>query len=197
MSTFIAEVKLCSPFGWSSDLRWDELFELAASHGEWVAVHTESPWGGCLEHLRHARQRLDADGLRKPLLAKGIHADDDRLREALEVADFALVVDRVPKSLPGELVDRCIFEPQSMGVEPALRWFSEVGASPRVMLNRRSLSTGEERADLSLSMFRRLFPDVWLVQASFIRGPADVDSRADAFIVGQGLPGFVAQLNHP
>ena len=61
----IAEVKTASPFGWSSNRSWEELFDLANQYGDIISIHTDSRWGGSFDLLKQARQQTT-----KPILAK-------------------------------------------------------------------------------------------------------------------------------
>src|SRR5262245_45908430 len=69
---FVAEVKTGSPWGWRSPYSWEFLMEVADRVGDWVAIHTDPRWGGSWNLLRRARAKTG-----KPILAKGIHANDD------------------------------------------------------------------------------------------------------------------------
>lgn len=175
--TFIAEVKTESPFGFRSVLSWDELFEVAATHGDWVSVHTDPRWGGSFDLLSRARA---ATG--KPILAKGIHRTDDEVRRALDLgADFVLVVGRIPDADPS----RVLAEARD------LRDLRDLPEHVRAVWNSRDLSTGRMRG--SFEEARRIRPG-WLCQASGISSPGDVSPRADAFIVGENLVRFCSGL---
>src|SRR5580698_3732423 len=90
--TLIAEVKAQSPFGYKSSKNRDELFELACRAGDIISIHTDLRWGGSFELLADARTKTD-----KPILAKGIHADDVLVEQAIECgADYVLIVGRFP-----------------------------------------------------------------------------------------------------
>src|SRR5690606_24341210 len=73
----------------------------------------------------------------KPILAKGIHADDRDIEQALEAgADYVLVVGRLPKVH----LDKCWIEPNSL---------SELANLPldtRAVWNARDLSSGQAKS---------------------------------------------------
>lgn len=172
---FIAEVKTKSPYGWESDRSWDELFDLAAEHGDMISVHTDPRWGGSMNLVAKAR-RLTG----KPILAKGVHASDAEVREALEAgASKVLVVGRVPADYLGH----CLLEPLS------LEELSEYPESAQAVWNSRDLATGGLK-QTGFDQARALWPG-WLCQASNIRGPADIQKGADAILVGSALAEFI------
>lgn len=171
--TFIAEVKTQSPWGWRSSLSWDELLDVAHRMGDWVAVHTDPRWGGSFDLLRQARQIVRD----KPLMAKGIHANDCDIVSALEAgADYVLVVGRVPHVA----LDRCLLEPKSL---------AELCGLPRgakAVWNSRDLMTGG-RKPVPFEEARAAWAG-WLCQASNLERFKDVHFGADAYLVGQALP---------
>ena len=71
----IAEVKTHSPFGYTSEKSWDELFAVANEIRDILSIHTDPRWGGSFELLEKARSRTN-----KPILAKGIHDRARRLQ---------------------------------------------------------------------------------------------------------------------
>ncbi|MFA6095815.1 MAG: hypothetical protein WC767_03165, partial [Candidatus Paceibacterota bacterium] len=156
----IAEVKTMSPFGYKSGKSWDELFAIAERAGDWISIHTDPRWGGSMGLVRKARLLT-----KKPILAKGIHATDDELREAFAAgADYALVVGRVPQVF----LERVIIEPLTL---------AELSALPRdtkALWNSRDLSDGGLKAD-TIRAARQAFSG-WLCQASNIKSPEDVFS---------------------
>jgi indole-3-glycerol phosphate synthase len=170
---FIAEVKTRSPFGWCSPYSWATLFEIANEVGDWVAVHTEAPWGGSLDLLRTARRLTD-----KPLLAKGLHSSDIEVREAFEAgADHVLVVGRIPSVRPTD----CLIEPIS------IRDLHRIPVGFRAVWNSRDLRTGGRKSELFADARRW---SGWLCQASNIEDPRGIDPGADAVLVGTHLPAF-------
>jgi indole-3-glycerol phosphate synthase len=178
--TFIAEVKTSSPFGWSSDRSWRELFELANKYGDIISIHTDERWGGSFELLEQAR-RLTT----KPILAKGLHEDDTLVMRALEAgADWVLVVGRVP----AVNLARCMIEPRS------LQELGDIPKDAKAVWNSRDLDTGGLKSE-SFEQARNTWGG-WLCQASNIRTIEDVQPGADAILVGGHLPAFVrsAQL---
>src|SRR4051812_45555141 len=104
--TIIAEVKTGSPFGYRSEKSWDELFAIASEAGDIVSIHTDSRWGGSFELVKKARSLTT-----KPILAKGIHATDAEIEQAIEAgADYVLVVGRVPALY----IEKCLIEPLTL-----------------------------------------------------------------------------------
>jgi indole-3-glycerol phosphate synthase len=177
---FIAEVKTRSPFGFESKRSSGYLTELACQHGDIVAAHTDPRWGGSFDHLAGVAVLTHMWG--KLVLAKGVHAEDDDIKRALQCgADLVLVVGRRP---PPELWGACLIEPQGGMWEWPL-------PGDRIVVNRRNLATGKPD-NLDFESVRYGNPNTWLCQASFIRTRADVHRHADAFIVGEHLPEFVA-----
>ncbi len=167
----IAEVKPQSPFGFKSSSSWSQLFELAEEHGDWISIHTDPRWGGSFELIRKARALTD-----KPILAKGIHANDADIDKALEAgADYVLVVGRLPKSD----LKKCLIEPNSLAELVALP--TEVKA----VWNARNLTNGQPKTE-DFSQARAAWSG-WLCQASFITRPTDIEPGADAILVGEQL----------
>ncbi len=170
----IAEVKTESPFGFRSDLSWDELFEAALEIGDIISIHTDSRWGGSFDLIRKAKARTQ-----KPILAKGIHATDGEVRQAIDAgADLVLVVGRIP----GIHADRCLIEPLTM---------EELKALPpglKAVWNSRDLSDGGLKTE-SFAEARAAFGG-WLCQASNIQTVQDIEPGADAVLVGTHLIGF-------
>jgi indole-3-glycerol phosphate synthase len=172
--TFIAEVKTASPFGWRSEKSWGELFEIANQYGDWISVHTDPRWDGSFELVAKARKLTD-----KPILAKGIHADDADIRKALDAgADWLLVVGRAPEVHP----EQCLIEVITVAD------FQTLPAGTKAVWNSRDLATGGPKSETFADA--RAAWDGWLCQASNIRTPDDVASGADAILVGTHLPEF-------
>lgn len=172
---FIAEVKLKSPFGWKASQSWDELFEIANEHGDWLSIHTESRWSGSLSLLKEAREKT-----RKPILAKGIHETDESVNRAFDFgADYVLVVGRVPMVHQ----EKCLIEPSSF------EQIQDISPEAKLVWNQRDLKTGEEKPEPI--HFVRSQWNGWLCQASLIKGRHQVVKDIDAFIVGSHLAQFV------
>lgn len=174
--TLIAEVKTKSPFGFQSKKSWDELFELAERVGDMISIHTDPRWGGSFELIRKARAKT-----KKPILAKGIHATDDEVQQAIELgADFVLVVGRLPKVH----LEKCLIEPLTL---------AELKALPKtvkkVVWNSRDLKTGGLKTE-TFAQARAIWK-WWLCQASNIKTIQDIQTGADAVLVGENLETFV------
>jgi indole-3-glycerol phosphate synthase len=179
---FIAEVKTRSPFGYEAYRSSGYLTQLACRHGDAVAAHTDPRWGGSFEHL--AAVATLAHGCGKLVLAKGVHAEDDDIRRALQCgADLVLVVGRRP---PADLREVCLIEPQGSFWD-----WPQMG--DRIVVNRRNLATGKQDGH-DFNAIRHNWPYTWLCQASFIRTPGDVHRGAQAFIVGEHLERYCACL---
>jgi hypothetical protein len=132
----IAEAKLKSPWdGKLTDKPIEHLIETAIDSGDWVSIHTEEPWGGSLEHLKLARKMTS-----KPILAKGIHAQDKAIDEAFFAgADYVLCVGRVC-GIKNKV--RVIYEPRCLA---DIALFG--GYYDKIMWNRRDLTTGKAKKD--------------------------------------------------
>lgn len=182
--TLIAEVKTYNPFtGWRAKESWEERLEIAAEHGDWVAVHTDKRWGGSFDKLAKARERIGD----KPLLAKGIHENDDLVAKALAGgAHFVLVVDRIPAE---EYREQCLYEPATI-----LGLKNEAARDMKKVWNARNpLNNGEAKID-DFHQARLAMPEGWLCQASGLITIGDVDPSATAVLVGEHLPEFVESL---
>jgi indole-3-glycerol phosphate synthase len=167
----IAEVKTYSPFGWSSEKSWEELFSVANEAGDILSIHTDPRWHGSFELVKKAR-RLSG----KPILAKGIHPSDDDIRRALDAgADYVLVVGR----LPGVHLENCLIEPNT------LKELGRLSSDVKVVWNSRDLSTGGLKLE-TFAEARSQFGG-WLCQASNLTSISDIDSAADAILVGTHL----------
>ncbi|MGZ6004709.1 MAG: hypothetical protein ACXWLH_01010 [Candidatus Saccharimonadales bacterium] len=175
----ISEVKTYSPFGgWQSDKSWDELFELANAVGDIISIHTDPRWHGSFDLIRRARSLTS-----KPILAKGIHARNYLIDAALEAgADKVLVVGR----LPGVYLEHCLLEPSSLA---ELENFPK---NSQVVWNSRDLKTGGNKQE-TFEQARQLWPG-WLCQASNVVTMADVNSNADAVLVGTHLSDFALSI---
>jgi len=174
----IAEVKTHSPFGWSSDKSWEELFLVAEKVGDIISIHTDPQWKGSFDHIRTARKLTS-----KPILAKGIHVTDDLVERAVEAgADLVLVVGRLPRVH----IEKCLIEPLS------LEELKTIPPSMKVVWNSRDLNTGGLKAE-TFEEAREIFPG-WLCQASNIETIKDVKKGADAVLVGAHLEDFAHSL---
>ena len=177
MTMLIAEVKTQSPWGYSSELSWMELFKIAEKAGQMIAVHTDPRWGGSLDLVRKARGLTE-----KPILAKGVHRTDEELLAAFDAgADLALVVGRVP---PLRLLARCLVEPSS------ITQLKELPRFARAVWNMRDVRDGEARALESFGYARKGWGG-WLCQASYVRSIYDIQPGADAVLVGEHLVSYV------
>jgi len=124
----IAEVKTKSPFGYESAKTWEEQFKFANTHGDILSIHTDVRWGGSFELLSKARTLTD-----KPILAKGIHADDTQIERAVACgAEYVLVVGRIPKVH----LDKCLIEVNSLAE------LEKIPAGVKAVWNNRDLNTG-------------------------------------------------------
>jgi indole-3-glycerol phosphate synthase len=174
----ITEVKTHSPFGWKSDKSWEELFEVAERVGDIISIHTDPRWHGSFELLERAHAMT-----KKPILAKGIHASDDLIEKALEAgADWVLVVGRIP-TIHSE---KCLIEPLT------LEELKYVPANLKAVWNSRDLATGGMKNE-TFKEAREVFPG-WLCQASNIKTVGDIESGADAVLVGTRLGEFVDSI---
>jgi indole-3-glycerol phosphate synthase len=177
----IAEVKTHSPFGWESKKSWDELFSIAEKVGDVISIHSDSRWHGSFELISKARQLTN-----KPILAKGIHASDDDITKALNAgANFVLVVGRIPAIH----LAKCLIEPNT------LKELSLLPIGSRVVWNSRNLATGGLKSE-TFAEARKQF-DGWLCQASNIQTMSDIDSSADAILVGTYLEYLAKEKDFP
>lgn len=177
---FIAEVKTKSPFNYISERSFEELFALANRVGDMLSIHTDPRWGGSFYNLSRARQWTN-----KPLLAKGIHENDDEIRRALDCgADSVLVVGRMPHVF---LRDHCYVEPLDLA---QLAQFNE--EAPHMVWNSRDLCTGGQKTETFTQARQRY--NGQLVQASNISSVEDIDPTADGVIAGEHLPEFAQEL---
>lgn len=174
----IAEVKTHSPFGWQSKHSWQELFEVANQIGDIVSIHTDPRWHGSLELVQKTRKQTS-----KPILAKGIHSSDRDITAALNAgANLVLVVGRIPKVY----LQHCLIEPNT--IEELANLSPELNA----VWNSRDLSDGSKKSD-GFSVARNAFRG-WLCQASNIVHLNDMNSTADAVLIGTHLKSIAQQL---
>ncbi len=174
----IAEVKTRSPFGFKSRKSWGELFAVAHEIGDIISIHTDARWGGSFDAIKKARTVT-----KKPILAKGIHATDNEVDQAiLAGADYVLVVGRIP----GIHQEKCFIEPLTI---------TELKTLPehfKVVWNSRDLSDGNIKKE-TFEQARKIFGG-WLCQASNIRTIQDIKEDADAVLVGANLIEFAKSL---
>lgn len=170
----IAEVKTKSPFGFKSDKSWEELFKIANRVGDMISIHTDARWGGSFNLIKRTKKLTS-----KPILAKGIHSDDEDIGKALRNgADYVLVVGRIPKIMH----EKCLIEPLN------LKELSQMPEGSRVVWNSRELSTGKLKKE-TFEQARKIW-DGWLCQASNIKSIKDIKKGADAVLVGSHLKEF-------
>jgi len=174
----IAEVKTQSPFGYKSDHTWEELFEVANKVGDIISIHTDPRWGGSFDLITKAKALTQ-----KPILAKGIHATDADIQEAINRgADFVLVVGRVP----AVHTEKCFIEPLS------LEQLKTTPSTLKTVWNSRDLADGGLKAE-TFQQARTLFTG-WLCQASNIKTVNDIEAGANAVLVGSNLIEFSKSL---
>ena len=178
-ATIIAEVKTQSPFGFRSGQTWDKLFAIADSVGDILSIHTDPRWGGSFDLVRTAKAMTA-----KPILAKGIHATDKDIEQAIAAgADFVLVVGRIPDIHQ----DKLLIEPLT------LEELTSIPPTMKAVWNSRELSDGSMKKETFVQA-RAVFPG-WLCQASNIRTVEDIEPGADAVLVGTHLEGFMLSLS--
>jgi indole-3-glycerol phosphate synthase len=174
----IAEVKTESPFGFKSEKTWDELFSVARENGDIISIHTDPRWGGSLDLVKKAKTLTN-----KPILAKGIHATDEEVKQAIEAgADYVLVVGRIPAIY----TEKCLVEPLT------LKELETLPENFKVVWNSRDLSDGGVKKE-TFEAARKVFKG-WLCQASNLKTAEDVKEGADAVLVGTHLLEFSKSL---
>jgi indole-3-glycerol phosphate synthase len=174
----IAEIKTHSPFGWSSNKSWEELFAIANDFGDILSIHTDPRWHGSFELIKKAKQLTT-----KPILAKGIHAKDKDIEDAISAgADYVLVVGR----LPSAYLERCLIEPYT------IKELSLLPKEVRAVWNSRDLETGGLKTE-TFTQARKAFSG-WLCQASNIKSADDIKPAADAIFIGTHLESFAKQI---
>jgi len=188
-TTFVAEVKLKSPFGFESDHNWDELTALARLVGDIVSVHIDARWGGEMDNINKMKHILGETKFAQPILAKGLINNADDVHDCLQRgASYVLVTNP-------DLLDQ---------FEPGICWYELPYNKETIrqvkfkrehvyVYNARNIETGE-RAENNWDYVRSLHRGT-LVQASFIREVDDIKRNADIIIVGEHLPDLVAELN--
>jgi indole-3-glycerol phosphate synthase len=180
--SIVAEVKTESPFGYKSKLEWNELFNIANTIGDIIAIHTDKRWGGSFDLIRKAKNLTD-----KPILAKGFHPSDSDIDRSLQAgADYVLVVGRVPPRYRKVYRQKCWIEPLGL-------WqLSEIPADMKAVWNSRDLNTGKRKEETFEQA--RIDWKGWLCQASFIRRKTDIKLGADAILVGEHLHEFAVDV---
>lgn len=174
----IAEVKTQSPFGFASEKSWNELFVLANEVGDIISIHTDPRWGGSFDLIRKAKSLT-----KKPILAKGIHATDSEIEQAIHAgADYVLVVGRIPVIH----ADKCLIEPLSLDE------LKTIPKTLKVVWNSRDLSDGGLKKE-TFEEVRHIF-DGWICQASNIKTVQDIKEGASAVLVGTNLEVFAKSL---
>lgn len=174
----IAEVKTESPFGFKSDKTWDELFVIAEKFGDIISIHTDSRWGGSFDLITKAKSLTN-----KPILAKGIHATDEDVEEAIKAgADYVLVVGRIPNIH----LENCLIEPNT------LEELQKIPNNLKAVWNSRDLSTGGLKKE-TFAQARNLFKG-WLCQASNVKSVDDIEEGADAVLIGTHVIEFAKSL---
>lgn len=175
----IAEVKTESPFGFKSEKTWQELFEIANKFGDIISIHTDPRWGGSFDLIRKAKQLTN-----KKILAKGIHATDQEIEEAINSgADYVLVVGRIPNTHQ----DKLLIEPNN------LEELKSIPKNMKVVWNSRDLKDGKLKTE-TFEQAREIFRE-WLCQASNIKTIKDIKSGANAVLVGENLEEFYNSIN--
>lgn len=178
---FIAEVKTQSPFGFKSKHSWDELFETANKFGDWISIHTDPRWGGSLELLEEARSLTT-----KPILAKGLPTSTSAVIKSINAGADYVLVPLFPicfdSSLGSSVSAKCLFEVSTIN---ELTWIDETF---KAVWNQRDLKTGLPKEELFKTAREKR--KSWLCQASMIKTVFDVNTSADAFIVGEHLVEF-------
>ncbi len=175
----IAEVKTESPFGFKSEKSWDELFTIANDIGDIISIHTDSRWGGSFDLIQKAKSLTS-----KPILAKGIHATDDEIQNAVDAgADYVLVVGRIPTIY----IERCLIEPLNLDE------LKNIPENLKVVWNSRDLSDGSIKLE-TFEEAREIFKG-WICQASNIRNVKDIQPGANAVLVGTHLERFAESLS--
>lgn len=175
----IAEVKTESPFGFKHNKSWEELFTVANTIGDIISVHTNIRWGGSLDLIRRAKLLTH-----KPILAKGIHATDNEIAQAIHAgADYVLVVGRIPTTYS----DKCLIEPRTLDE------LKNIPTNVKVVWNSRDLSDGSMKTE-TFEDARKIFQG-WMCQASNISTVQDIKEGANAILVGTKLIEFAASMD--
>lgn len=174
--TIVAEVKTHSPFtaiAFHGDRRQQVKWLDSCPWADVISIHTNPLWHGSFEWLQDARHLT-----KKPILAKGFHDTVFDVERAIDSgADHVLTVGW----WPGD--NRCWHECES---------FSQLASTdaPTMVWNARNPRTGEMRR-LSI---KDALDDLGepnqgcrVCQASMIKSAADIDSRVQMVLIGEGL----------
>lgn len=174
----IAEVKPKSPFGFASEKNWDDLFSIANKIGDIISIHTDPRWGGSFELIKKTKSLTD-----KPILAKGIHATDAEIQQAIDAgADHVLAVGRIPAIH----AEKCLIEPLTLDE------LKTIPENLKVVWNSRDLSDGSMKEE-TFEKARKIFKG-WMCQASNIKTTQDIKKGARAVLVGTYLFEFAQSL---
>lgn len=147
-------------------------------HGDIISIHTDPRWGGSFELIKKAKMLTD-----KPILAKGIHKNDDLVQQAVDAgANYVLVVGRIPEIH----LEKCLIEPLT------LEELKKLPPSIKAVWNSRDLETGGLKTEF-FEQARNIF-NGWLCQASNIKTIEDIEEGADAVLVGTHLIEFTNSL---
>jgi hypothetical protein len=202
----IAEVKPESKLsGWRSPHSIDLLMETACRCGDWISIHTNPLWGGSFEWLSLARAYVNEFyqnvpvTARPPILAKGFHETLEEQQQALQLADYALVVREDSPQGPANILNRVLYEPHSLdglaGAPQGMRcvWNARdiVGALEAYSSGRKSDHHTAKRANFDKA---RKLRRGWLCQASNIKTPKDVHPKANAVLIGTNLIEFTSEI---
>ena len=175
---FVAEAKFKSPFNPEFNVDPRIATRHAIKYGDIVSVHTNPLWGGSYEALAYVRDRTD-----KPILAKGFHDTIVEVKRAFDHgANYVLTVGWWPED------PRCWHECENLEEV-------RLTQAPYAVWNARNPRTGEFRKE-SFHLARNLRKG-WLCQASGIKKPTDVDTEANAYIVGTNLETFINPTTQP
>jgi len=179
----IAEVKTTSPFDGDTWVKtWWELFDIANKYGDMLSIHTSARWGWSMEDISRAVNLTD-----KPILAKWIHESDSQIIEAIERwASYVLVVGRIPDCHR----DKILYEVES--IKQLEEFKTMLPDTAKFVWNTRNLEDGSLKQE-TFKQARALW-DGWLCQASNIWDVTDVDTSAQAILVGTKLEAFISSI---
>ncbi|MBM3188478.1 MAG: indole-3-glycerol phosphate synthase TrpC [Chloroflexi bacterium] len=196
----IAEVKRASPSRGALNLGL-EPGQMAVAYAEAgaaaISVLTEERrFHGSLEDLRAAREALDAQGVRRPLLRKDFVLDSYQLLEArVWGADAALLI---AAALDDGLLAELLAQALALGLCPLVEVHSEEELArvlplnpPVIGINNRDLRDFTVSLDVTRRLRPLVPPDAVVVSESGIRGPEEMQELAalgvDAALIGEAL----------